>query len=327
MNRLTHPSARPTLEALEDRAVPAAPPSSYMAAAIPGQGVWLYTPSDASTRLLTANNASLVAADGIGDVAAAFPGWGVWLYSRGTWIEITANNNAASIDMDSQTVYLGSPGTAENRLTTIVVAAEFSGQGLWRYTFTTTGTSPAAAANWMQLTANDAATEAVDRNGVVAAAFHGAGVWRFADSTGWQQLTPMDATSLASGARTQGQSWVVAALAGQGVWRFNDSTGWQQLTAANASTVATDLLGFGSVIANFPGSGVWSYFDPGTTSGTLVTAGWNHLTAAEASTVAMWGFGEYYGQFPGAGIWYSPEGTWLQFTADNPSSFSAGGSY
>jgi hypothetical protein len=311
---------RPRLEELESRDVP-----SYLAAEFPGQGVWRYDytyygtyppfPVAGSWRQLTANNASLVAADRNGDVVAAFPGQGVWLYRGGTWQEITANNGAVGLDIAFHSVPLF-PSPVSNFLNTIiVVVAEFPGQGLWRYSLTTAGTSPAATANWMELTANDASTEAIDLNGVVAATFRGWGVWRFADNTGWQQLNTADATSLAIGANTTfGPPWIVAALTGQGVWRFLDGTGWQQLSTADASTVATEPYGYYQpVIAEFPGSGVWYYW----------SVEWIHATAADACLV---GFGDnyYVGQFPGAGIWVEYAGLWQQITANNPSSFSVG---
>ena len=78
MNHRTNLSARPVLEALEDRSVP-----TFLAAAFPGQGVWGYNDG---WRQLTAANASLVAADPYGHAIAEIPGQGVWLDDGFTWL-------------------------------------------------------------------------------------------------------------------------------------------------------------------------------------------------------------------------------------------------
>jgi hypothetical protein len=167
--------ARPRLEELESRDVP-----SYLAAEFPGQGVWLYNAADGSWQQVTANNASQVAADSNGDVVAAFPGQGLWLRTPdNTWWQLTANN-AASLDFAYHPF-----GNLEGWRGVLLVVAEFPGQGLWRFSDWAWSFgqdwSLRGYGGWIQLTANDAATEAIDQNGNVAAAFPGAGVWRFVD--------------------------------------------------------------------------------------------------------------------------------------------------
>ncbi len=73
----------------------------------------------------------------------------------------------------------------------------------------------------------------------------GAGVWRFEDATGWQQLTPADASQV--GVDSRGD--VVAEIPGAGVWRFEDATGWQQLTPTDAPLIR---IADGDVAAEIP---------------------------------------------------------------------------
>jgi hypothetical protein len=318
MNHLTNRSGRPTLEALEDRTVPT------MSAAFPGQGVWVY---DDGWRQLTAANASQVAADNNGDVVAEIPGQGVWLYN-GNWQQITANN-AAGLDMGyfSVSYHWGNPFfPSTETITSLYVVAQFPGQGLWRYTsFSDTNMPPHGGGTysnqwWQQLTTNNAYTEAVDNYGRVVAEFWGQGLWLFTDNSGWRQLTPSDATSVAIGSTQPGNSRVVAEFPGYGVWRFQDNAGWQQLTAANAWTLATNANG--DVVGDFRGDGVWTYSDSGTGG---YGPGWNQLTAADAAMVGIDGNGNVYGQFGVDGVWYDQVGSWKLLTASNASSFGVGG--
>ncbi len=319
MKRSTSLSVRPSLEALEDRTVP-----TLLAAAFPGQGVWAY--NGGGWRQLTAANASLVAADPYGDVVAEIPGQGVWLFQNNfTWRQITANN-AAGLGLGYSTVsYHWSAGT--ETLTYFYVAAQFPGQGLWRWTSFGDSNIPPHGGSyvneyWKQLTANNAATEAVAPNGSVAAEFQGQGLWLFTDAGGWRQLTPSDATSVAIGSVLNGPTRVVAEFPGYGVWRFQDNAGWQQLTAANAVSVGVNAGG--DVVGDFGGAGVWKYTNAAT--GTAAD-GWHQLVAEAAELVCIDADGSVYGQFHGAGLWYDFGGapnSWLQITANNASALGAG---
>jgi hypothetical protein len=302
-------TVRPRLEALESRDVP-----SFLAAEFPGQGVWRYDSSNGSWQQMTAANASLVAADSAGNVVAQIPGQGVWLYSYGTWQQITANN-AVALDLANYSV-----STWGQPYDTVIVAAAFPGQGLWRYTSNRQGSSPPTV-TWTELTAADAAVVAVDGNAAVAAEFRGHGVWHFADRSGWQQLAAADASSLAIGATLNLTSWVVATFPGQGVWRIQvEVQGWQLLTASDAATVGINQNG--DVVGEFPGWGVWSYSDAGAGG---YNPGWIHLTAADAVMVGIDAAGNVYGQFPGWGVWYDRFGYWQYITPSNASSCGIGG--
>src|SRR5947209_3494755 len=61
------------------------------------------------------------------------------------------------------------------------LAAEFPGQGVWRYAPTD--------GSWRQLTANNASQVAADAAGEVVAAFPGQGVWLCDPAYQWHQLT------------------------------------------------------------------------------------------------------------------------------------------
>ena len=135
MNRLTNPSARPSLEALEDRDVP-----STLAAEFPGHGVWSY--ASGTWTQLTAADASQVAADSHGDVVGEFPGQGVWLFKDGAWQQINGHDVASLAIAYS---FLGTP--ASGTYTNIYVAAEFPGYGVCRYT-DFTRTDPDVNANY-----------------------------------------------------------------------------------------------------------------------------------------------------------------------------------
>jgi hypothetical protein len=317
MNRLRNGPARPVLEVLEDRDVP-----SYLAAEFPGQGVWRYESTSGTWTELTTNNASQVAADTNGDVVAAFPGQGVWLCTPdNAWRQLTAAT-AASLDV-AYCRWGDSNGIANG---VIGVVADVPGQGLWRFSqaMYNAGQGWILADNiggrWIQLTANDATSEAIDQKGNVAAAFSGAGVWRFQDSTGWQQLTAANASDVAMRAIVDGPSSLAAAFPGHGVWRFRDGTGWQQLTASDAATVG--INGNGDVVGEFAGSGVWSYSDAGAGG---YNPGWVHLTAADAVMVGIDAAGNVYGQFPNWGVWYDRFGSWQYVSPSNAASFGAGG--
>ncbi len=168
-----------------------------------------------------------------------------------------------------------------------------------------------SATGWQQLTPADASQVAVDARGDVVAEFSGYGVWRYEDSTGWQQLTPADAAQVG----ISGNGIVAAELPGYGVWRFEDATGWAQLTPANASQIA--VAGNGIVAAELPGYGVWRYED---------ATGWQQLTPANASQGAVDAGGDVAVELPGYGVWrYEDAGGWQQLRSADASSLSISG--
>ncbi len=315
----------PRLEELESRDVP-----STLAAAFPGHGVWAFYPPQSWVQL-TPSNASLVATDSNEDVVAEFPGQGVWLYGTAqfggphTWQQLTANN-AAGLGIG----YFRGEGRFQIQYQVTYVVAEFPGQGLWRYQDDNYSLDPFQG--WQQLTANNASTEAISPNGDVVAEFPGQGVWLYGGAT-WKQLTASDATSVAINAPESpwvsttppmtGVSVIAAAFPGYGVWRMPYGGGWVQLTAADAASVGVGRNG--DVVGEFSGHGVWSFTDSAAAVAAGWHAGWNQLTAADAALVGIDSAGNVYGQFPGWGVWYDQVYSWQQLTANNASSFGAGG--
>jgi hypothetical protein len=312
MRWLTNSLACLAPEELEGRNVP-----SCLAAEFPGQGVWMY--SAGAWTQLTAANASQVAADDVGDVVGEFPGQGVWLFSGGAWQQITANN-ASSLDIG----YSSGISSHESPYRIISVVAQFPGQGLWRYTRSNVLGYDTAA--WQELTANNAATEAIDGNGNVVANFPGQGTWFFGTSSyaggtsGWQRLNDADAISLAIGSAAVIPSVpspnavpdVVAAVfdrfsgyAWAGVSRLTvDVMGhagdWTRLTAAVASMVGINAGG--DVVAEFPMMGMWNFTDSSAALAVGWTSGWHKLTAADAALLGIDASGYVYGQFPYWGV-------------------------
>jgi len=303
--------ARPLLEKLEGRDVP-----SIMAAEFHGHGVWLYFPQELNGwRQVTAANASQVATDSAGDVVGEFPGQGLWLYSGGAWQEITANN-AVSFALAHGTV---NPYTPSERVENTFVVAEFPGQGLWRYgrSVSNDGTT---VAGWMELTANNAYTEAVNQNGQVAAEFRGQGVWFYYES-GWQQVTAADATSLATSMSASGGDWptLVAEFPGYGVWhlRLQPGSGWSQLSSRDAITVG--MNSFDDTVAVFPGWGVGVFYNHG--------SGWDRRSTTDAALAVLDDADYLYATFPGRGVWFDLGWTghyeWFSVNGADATSMSA----
>ncbi|HVS38810.1 MAG TPA: alkaline phosphatase family protein [Gemmataceae bacterium] len=227
-------------------------------AEFPGVGVWLYNNSTSAWGQLTPGsfNASQVSIAG-GDVVAEFPGVGVWRYEAGSWQQLTPGSfNASSVDIDSSgDVAAEFPGVGVWRYETAggwaqltpggfnatqvsiagngLVAAAFNGVGVWLYN-----------AGWQQLS-NTTATISkidVDANGDVAVDFPGYGVWRYESATGWNQLSPADASlglnALdASLLAIDASGNVVVDIPGQGVRRWDGTAGWEQLTTLGASAL------------------------------------------------------------------------------------------
>jgi hypothetical protein len=227
----------------------------------------------------------------------------------------------------------------EDRTTPSHLAAEFPGHGVWLY-------NSASGGSWQQLTTNNATQMAADSGGEVVAEFSGQGVWLYRNG-GWQKLTANNASALGIAANylsyvpglgTVQSTNVVAEFPSQGLWRYSITVaseyptatggGWTQLTANNASLVAVHPDGY--VAADFPGSGVWYYYD-----GPYGASGWQQLTGADAVSLALNGSDPGYASFKssyvvasfaGYGVWYwSAEGAgWRvqQLTASEASAVS-----
>jgi hypothetical protein len=145
----------------------------------------------------------------------------------------------------------------------------------------------------------------------VVGQFNGAGVWRYSSVSGWQQLTPNNATAVASDDRGD----VAGAFPGQGVWRYRDGTGWRQLSGFAASQVS--IAGSGTVAADFPGYGVYRWED---------ATGWQQLTANRPSALAVDPSGDVAGEFPGQGVWLCRDATgWRQLASNDAAQVSAAG--
>jgi hypothetical protein len=184
----------------------------------------------------------------------------------------------------------------EDRTVPSTLAAEFAGQGVWRYM---------DGQGWKHLTAANATLVACASDGYVVAEFKNlgaaSGVWRFSDTEGWRHLTTATNATILD-VDTSGD--VVGAFQGWGVWRFEDKTGWQQLTPADASLLAIDRLGH--VVGEFT-SGVW-----------LDNGSWVHLTADHASALEMAGNDYVVGAFQdGVYRWMNGQQQHISFALAN----------
>ena len=173
-------------------------------------------------------------------MVADFKGQGVWfygtsIYSGGSngWQQLTPSD-ATSLAIGSATVI---PSIPSPNAVPDVVAAAFSGYGVWRLTVDVFG-HPGGSA---QLTASEASAVNVNPSGDVVAEFPGWGVWSYTDSaaatqagwaTGWNHLTAADATLV--GIDADGN--VFGQFPGWGVW-YDQVGSWQMLTASNASSL------------------------------------------------------------------------------------------
>ncbi len=215
------------------------------------------------------------------ELVVAIPGSGVSGFEPGTgWTNL--NVNRATV--------LASDSTTGN------IAANFSGQGVWRY--------EAATGQWTQLSTSTASSLAIDSNGDVVGEFVGHGIWRYTDTAGtWSRLTHANASSLAINA----DGTVAATITGRGVWRFEDATGWTQLKRTDASMVAID--GNGAVIGEFVGHGVYRFTD---------TAGkWIQLTHATATALAVNENGDVAAALNNRGVWrFEDASGWTQLKPD-----------
>jgi hypothetical protein len=130
--------------------------------------------------------------------------------------------------------------------------------------------------------------------------FAGNGLWRHSDITGWQQLTPADASNIAVDDHGN-----VAAVFFNGLWRYEDVGGWQRLTPAVPSQV--DIAGNGIVAAAFPGNGLWRYGDPAVAGG-----GWQQLTLADPQSFGIDDQGDTVIAIPGNGTYLYQDGSGWQ---------------
>jgi hypothetical protein len=181
----------------------------------------------------------------------------------------------------------------EDRCVPAVIAADFPGQGVVRFT----------DGQPQLLTSGQAFRVRADAAGDVLADFAGLGVWRYEDRTGWQQLSPVDAASM----DLRGDGKVVAYFVQWGMWEYQDGTGWQQLVSPSATLQAVEVRidDAGGVLANSNGA-MWYHPNGGS---------WQGIIGLETRTFDIAGDGEMVFQFSGLGVWrYHPGGTWVQQT-------------
>jgi hypothetical protein len=243
-----------------------------------GQGVWEFNRALNTWAQLTPANASVLAADPLGDVAAEFPGYGVWLFKpAGGWAQI-GGGDASTLAMDA----LGD------------VVGSFPGAGVWLYR---------PASGFQQIGTGDASALAMDAQGEVAGAFPGAGVWLYRPAIGFQQIGTSDASVLAM----DGNGDLVGTFPGAGVWLYRPATGFRQIGTSDASTLAMDAVG--DVVGSFRGHGVWEY-RPAT--------GFQQTGTADATALAMDALGNVFGAFAGAGVWeFDAYRGWFQSAASD----------
>jgi hypothetical protein len=226
-------------------------------------GVWEYNRATNAWGQLTAANASVLAADPLGDVAAVFPGYGVLLFRPAAGWKQIHPLDASLLAMDA----LGD------------VFAEFPGFGVGEFQ---------PSAGWKLLTTANASLLAADALGDAAAVFPGYGVQLYRPSTGWRQINGVDATLLAM----DPQGDVVANFKGIGVGEYQQASGWKLLNGTEATALAANALG--EVVASFAGLGVGEY---------LPTFGWRQLLPNSAGLLAIDFNGSVYGEFAGFGVW------------------------
>jgi hypothetical protein len=249
-------------------------------------------------------------------------------------IQVNFNGTAATFKVNSDT-----------SLTATVPAGATSG----RITVSTGGDAARSAKPFIitaRITTPDASLLTA-AHGFVVAKFNGLeGVWLH-DSTGWQQLTPVNPSLLA----TNGVI-VAGEFPGYGVWEWTSANSWQQLTQVDASQLVVDPAG--NVVADFKGYGVqqwltgttWQPLTPSDASmlaagGTpakpvlvgefsdgvnqLVAPGnWTLLTSVQASLLAVDGTGNIYADFKDYGVQQWLTGTtWQQLTPVDASLLAA----
>jgi hypothetical protein len=249
------------------------------------QGVWELNRSLNTWVQLTPANATLLAADSLGDVAGVFPGFGVQEFRpTGGWRQING--------IDATVLAMNAQG---------VVVAEFPGFGVGEFV---------PAFGWRLLTGANASLLSIDDNADVAGEIQGFGVWLFRPASGWSQINGVDASLLALSPRGD----VVANFHGFGVGEFSLATGWHLLNGTQATALAIDR--YGDVTAQFAGVGV-GYFAP--------AFGWRLLTGANASLLRFDALGDVIGEFPGFGVWeFDAFRGWFQLTGANATFLATG---
>jgi hypothetical protein len=249
-------------------------------------GVREYNNDTGAWSQLTANNASLLAADSFGDVTAVFHNQGVWEFLRSSgWKKING--------VDATALAMNAQGD---------IVANFPGSGVGQWVPSANG--------WRLLTGAIASLLAIDSVGDVAGEFPGHGVWQFVPATGWAQINGVDASLLGVTAQdpfgVNPQGAVVANFPGFGVAQFRFGTsGWTVLNGNQATALAVGAGG--DIAAQFPGFGVGQYVP---SSGM-----WTSLTAANAVLLAT-DDGAVAGTFGAAGLWvFDPIRSWFKLTA------------
>jgi hypothetical protein len=250
-----------------------------------GQGVWEFNRFLSTWVQLTPANASLLAADALGDVVGVFPGYGVQEYRpSGGWRQING--------IDATVLSMNARGA---------VVAEFPGFGVGEFI---------PAFGWRSLTGASASLLSIDDNGDVAGEFPGAGVWLFRPASGWAQINGVDASLLAMSP----QGDVVANFHGVGVGEYLPATGWHLLNGTEAVDLAVDR--YGDVTAQFAGVGVGHY---------VPAFGWRLLTGANASLLRFDALGDVIGEFSGFGVWeFDAFRGWFQLTGANATVLTTG---
>jgi hypothetical protein len=248
-------------------------------------GVWELNRSLGTWVQLTPANASLLAADALGDVVGVFPGYGVQEYKPSSgWAQING--------IDATVLTMNAHG---------VVVAQFPGFGVGEFI---------PAFGWRSLTGANAALLDIDDNGDVAGEFPGYGVQLFRPATGWQQINGVDASLLA----ISPQGDVVANFHGVGVGEYSLATGWHLLNGTQATALAIDR--YGDVTAQFAGVGVGEY---------VPAFGWRLLTGANASLLRFDSLGDVIGEFPGFGVWeFDASRGWFQLTGADATFLATG---
>ncbi len=154
-----------------------------------------------------------------------------------------------------------------------------------------------SATGWQQLTPADASEVAVDSQGNVAAEIPGYGVWRYENAVGWQQLTPADAALIAINAGN-----VAVDITSNGVWRFENATGWKELSPADPIEMQMDAAG--DVVEDVSGHGVWRFQD---------AIGWQQLSTVDVFSLAVSDSGVIAAGINEAGVWRFENATgWKQ---------------
>jgi hypothetical protein len=218
---------------------------SAVVAEFPGQGLWKISHSYSlgigsvvsSWEQLTANNATTEAIDGNGNVVASFKGQGTWFYGPGYYSGTRGWQQLTGADATSLAIGSAAYISLETHVVPDVVAAAFTGYGVWRLNVDVHG----HPGSWAQLTDSEASAVGVNGSGDVVAEFPGWGVWSFLDSAaaaaagwhaGWNQLTAADATLV--GIDAAGHAY--GQFPGWGVW-YDQNYTWQCLTASNATSL------------------------------------------------------------------------------------------